>query len=216
MFRPERNINNISILVIEDNPGDFILIEDYLLDRFKNIKLYHCEDAASTIAFLAENNHQIDLIFLDLHLPDLSGLELIDKILGVIFITPIIILTGYGDIALARKSLELGIYDFLIKDELDPNLLQKSIEFAISRSSHVRQIEIQNQKLRNIAWMQSHGVRAPLSRMLGIMNLIESETLDKNELSEWLKHMRTSANELDEIIKSIVKDTQILNKKDNE
>ena len=82
--------------------------------------------------------------------------------------------------------------------------------FEISRSRYVSQIEIQNEKLKNIAWTQSHIVRAPLARMLGIMNVIEGNNKDLDDTLIWLKHLRDSANELDEIIKDMVDKAQHL------
>lgn len=82
--------------------------------------------------------------------------------------------------------------------------------FEISRSSYMSQIEIQNEKLKNIAWTQSHIVRAPLARMLGIMNVIEDNNRDLDDTLTWLKHLRDSANELDEIIKNMIDKAQHL------
>ena len=80
--------------------------------------------------------------------------------------------------------------------------------FEISRNKYVRQIEIQNEKLKNIAWTQSHIVRAPLARMLGIMNIIDDNNSDPDDNVTWLKHLRDSANELDEIIKNMIDKAQ--------
>lgn len=82
--------------------------------------------------------------------------------------------------------------------------------FEISRSNYVKQIEIQNEKLKNIAWTQSHVVRAPLARMLGIMNVIEDHYKNPEDTLMWLKQLRDSANELDEIIKEMVEKAQRL------
>jgi len=82
--------------------------------------------------------------------------------------------------------------------------------FEISRSRYVSQIEIQNEKLKNIAWTQSHIVRAPLARMMGIMNIIDNNNNSPDESVMWLKHLRNSANELDEIIKDMVDKAQHL------
>lgn len=68
--------------------------------------------------------------------------------------------------------------------------------------NHINAIELQNSKLKEIAWIQSHIVRAPLSRILGLSNLIlESPDDDKEEL---LRYLHISALELDEVIKDIV------------
>lgn len=82
--------------------------------------------------------------------------------------------------------------------------------FEISRNNYVRQIEIQNEKLKNIAWTQSHIVRAPLARMLGIINVIEDSDKGLDDILMWLNHLRESANELDEIIKNMIAEAQQL------
>jgi DNA-binding NtrC family response regulator len=204
--------NKLRVIVIEDNPGDYLLIEDYLMEKFQSIEIKQFLDFKSTSEFLDKYDIKCDLILLDLHLPDLNGIELINKMLSISSKIPIIILTGYVDIHHAKKSLELGVYDFLIKDEINPALLQKSIEFALSRSSYFRHIESQNAKLRNIAWTQSHVVRAPLARILSIMNLIEENYENNEDLLFWLKHLRTSTNEMDDVVRKIVNESQILNK----
>lgn len=90
------------------------------------------------------------------------------------------------------------------------NNITERKNFEISRSNYVRQIEIQNEKLKNIAWTQSHIVRAPLARMLGIMNVIEDNNISLDDALMWLKHLRDSANELDDIVKNMVDKAQHL------
>lgn len=201
----------LSVIIIDDNQGDFFLIEDYLHEKFNKITIKHYANYKSASIFLQNEDSKSDLILLDLHLTDMSGIELIKNMLMLSPKVPIIILTGYGDLQLAKKSLELGIFDFLVKDEINATLLQKSIEFAISRKSYVMQIESQNEKLRNIAWSQSHEVRAPLARMLGIINMIESLNGETKDLPFWLAQLKISSTEMDEIVRSIVKETQTIN-----
>lgn len=73
---------------------------------------------------------------------------------------------------------------------------------------HVKHIEEQNTKLRNIAWTQSHVVRAPLARILGIVNLIEAEKGELENLPFWLNQLSVSSHELDEVIKGIAEEAQ--------
>jgi light-regulated signal transduction histidine kinase (bacteriophytochrome) len=70
---------------------------------------------------------------------------------------------------------------------------------------HINTIEVQNAKLKNIAWTQSHVVRAPLSRILGIIDLIEGETENFSEMLFWLKQLQISTNEMDGIVKKLLK-----------
>lgn len=323
---------SLSILIIEDNPGDFILLEDYLLEKFDSIQIFH--DASFEAARTTITSHQkIDIILLDLVLPDLQGETLANKVQQHTQDIPIIILTGYADLDVARKILSLGVSDFLIKDEINPEILYKSIIYSLERKAYIdginktkktyqdlfnlspqpmwlydisslmfldvnqsatlkygytleefrgmtlkdirpkdqvkfledslrnkesndtggfagvfthtlksgknisveihssrieyddkivrlvlandvtdklayiKKIEAKNLKLKNIAWTQSHIVRAPLSRILGIIYLLELEEYSSDDLPFLMEKLKISGNELDEIVQSIVKES---------
>jgi FixJ family two-component response regulator len=199
----------LSVLVIEDNNGDFVLIEDYLIEAFITVQITRYRTFKEYTNFINQNkNIKYDIILLDLYLPDLSGMELIKCTLELQPKAPIIILTGYADLTLAKNSLKSGVDDFLIKDEISPSILHKSIEFTISRSIYINHIQVQNEKLKNIAWTQSHVVRAPLSRILGIINLIESQKEDLQDFQFWLNQLKKSIDEMDTIVKKITEEAQ--------
>jgi PAS domain S-box-containing protein len=71
------------------------------------------------------------------------------------------------------------------------------------RVKHLMAIENQNVKLKEIAWMQSHVVRAPLARMMGIVQVLQEENLGSAEFKKWVKHFVESSTELDNIIREI-------------
>lgn len=75
------------------------------------------------------------------------------------------------------------------------------------RVAHIKSIEEQNKKLRDIAWKQSHIVRAPVARIMGLINLLSDEKTLNDETNSLLKYIEESALELDSIIKSIVENT---------
>ncbi|NOT75894.1 MAG: PAS domain S-box protein [Cyclobacteriaceae bacterium] len=64
-------------------------------------------------------------------------------------------------------------------------------------------IKEQNTKLRDIAWLQSHGVRGPLARILGLINILQHPE-DQQNKSELMSYLLASANELDHVIRNIV------------
>ncbi|MBC7655250.1 MAG: PAS domain-containing protein, partial [Oligoflexus sp.] len=79
------------------------------------------------------------------------------------------------------------------------------------RINYVKAIEKQNQNLKEISWMQSHVVRAPLARLMGLINIkniIINEEMTEDEFYDLLMK---SANELDDVIKEITNKTQIVN-----
>jgi len=71
------------------------------------------------------------------------------------------------------------------------------------RINYIQAIETQNQKLQQIAWMQSHVVRAPLARLMGVIDLIKNYPNTEIEKTELLDHLLSSAHEFDEIIRDI-------------
>ncbi len=129
------------ILIIEDNLGDFILIEEYLAENILNPKTFRSETFQSAKNLLLDPGNSFDIIFLDLSLPDLSGEQLIIDVLDLAVGTPVVALTGFSDLDFSIKSLGLGISDYLLKDELTPIILYKSLIYSIQRSRQIDQIQ---------------------------------------------------------------------------
>jgi PAS domain-containing protein len=75
------------------------------------------------------------------------------------------------------------------------------------RLNYIKAIEEQNENLREISWLQSHVIRAPLARIMGLINLIKDPHQDAAEKRQTLKYLLLSANELDEVIKTITDKT---------
>lgn len=78
--------------------------------------------------------------------------------------------------------------------------------------NHIQAIQKQNIQLKDIAWMQSHVIRAPLARMMGFINLIDSNRQQQIEGTDLLAYVLESALELDGIIRSIVEKSEKINK----
>jgi len=330
------------ILVIEDNPGDFAIVEDFLTEEILDPVIVHAVTFKQASEILLATDIPFDIILLDISLPDKNGNELVIEMLRIALLCPIIILTGYTDIDFSIKSISHGIFDYLLKDELNANILYKSIRYSIERRKaiselkkseqqysdlfhlspqpmwvfeletslfldvnnaaianygysreeflsmttaqiiarqnkkdadenefnlgeynhfffkdfivthqkkngglmhvsiesnfipfkgrkaqlvlakditeriqYVGAIEKQNKKLQEIAWTQSHVVRAPLARMMAIVNLIKELNIAPSECATLLNHFNDSANELDNIIKDITKKAEQTNIKIN-
>lgn len=128
------------ILIVEDNPGDFLLITDYLEDVIANPEIHHFTSFADATGFMAQHINQIDVILLDLSLPDKTGEELINGIMNSASGRPIIVLTGYADFQFGVRSLSLGVSDYLLKDEINGISLHKSIVYSIERKRIANQL----------------------------------------------------------------------------
>lgn len=76
------------------------------------------------------------------------------------------------------------------------------------QKKQTRALELQNQKLMEIAWVQSHEVRAPLARLMGLAQLLHRSAWNSIDDKTALSHLLQSASELDEIIRKIVRKTE--------
>ena len=207
-----------NILVVEDNMGDFTIVEIFLTEQMFDPVIRHTIDFKQTAGYFNPSEIVFDAILLDLTLPDKDGQTLIDDMLKISAGCPIIVLTGYADVDFSIHSISLGISDYLIKDDLNATTLYKSIIYAIERrktASHLEEyvieIERQNKILKDIAWVQSHVVRAPLARMMAIVGLMNLQKSTCPQFEELLVHFVESGNELDQIIRDISSKTEKIN-----
>ncbi len=139
----------LSFLVVEDNAGDFLLLQEYLKEVFVQATIHHA--ASFTLAKEKLKSSTLpDLIILDLTLPDKSGPELVKEIGSFSKVIPIIVLTGYGDEDFGLKTLSWGASDFLMKDDLNSSQLYKSITYSIERKRNLNNLRKSEEKYKSI------------------------------------------------------------------
>jgi PAS domain-containing protein len=73
--------------------------------------------------------------------------------------------------------------------------------------NYIKAIEEQNENLREISWLQSHVIRAPLARIMGLVQLVKDPNQNADEKRKTLEYLLLSANELDEVIRTITDKT---------
>lgn len=132
--------NDYSFLIIEDNEGDFLLIEEYLNEQIEKPHIQNAKKFTEAKSFL-KSSQAFDIILLDLSLPDKSGRELITDILRICRETPVIVLTGFSDMEFSIQSISLGISDYLLKNDLNASSLYKSILYCLERKKRVHELK---------------------------------------------------------------------------
>jgi diguanylate cyclase (GGDEF)-like protein/PAS domain S-box-containing protein len=122
------------VLLIEDNPGDARLLREMLNDQgLHQIELAHVERLRDAQRHLAER--AVDLILLDLGLPDAQGLGAVRQAHAVAPRVPLVVLTSLDDEAMATQALQEGAQDYLIKGQIDGRSLLRSLRYALERKS---------------------------------------------------------------------------------
>lgn len=82
-----------------------------------------------------------------------------------------------------------------------------------STKAYIKKIENQNSTLKEIAWLQSHVVRAPLAKIMSIQNIIKEDSQSLNETKILLEALGDTCTELDEVIRKISRKTENIKKR---
>ncbi len=139
----------LNILVIEDNPGDLFLLKEFLLATDLAIgNILHASRLTEAKVVLAKE--PIDLVFLDLSLPDSYGLESYTGLGPSAGRMPVILLTGITDASLALQALSLGAQDYLVKGEFDEKLLSRAIRYSMERKRNQENLRESEERYREL------------------------------------------------------------------
>jgi two-component system, cell cycle response regulator len=137
------------VLLIEDNPPDAVIIQEYLLrGPRRDFDLLKAHDLHEGLDRL--EREKIDIVLLDLTLPDCDGYETFARTHQHSPRVPIVILTGLDDGKLAEKILSKGAQDYLVKGQFDRELLKKCILYAIDRAKVEADLLIANQEIESL------------------------------------------------------------------
>lgn len=132
----------IRLLLVDDNADDVFLTRKMLArnagGKF-NFHIDHCRNLTDTLAYLSSANP--DVVLLDLGLPESRGLQTLERVLEAAPNLPIVVFTGLSDEELGIKAVQKGAQDYLVKGQVNLDLLVRSLRYAIERKQMV--IELQ-------------------------------------------------------------------------
>jgi PAS domain S-box-containing protein len=139
----------LNILVVEDDEDDFLLINDYI----KELRAWKCEVKwvyryEEAVEELCSNTHTI--CFSDYRLGAKNGIDLIRDIQARNATTPVILLTGRGNYEIDIEATKAGAFDYLIKADLDPDKLERTIRYTLERINSLQKLRDSERKYRSI------------------------------------------------------------------
>jgi diguanylate cyclase (GGDEF)-like protein/PAS domain S-box-containing protein len=125
----------ISVLLIEDNRGDARLLREMLSEpgSLHRFQLVHVSSITHAEMHLAQ--HAVDVLLLDLGLPDAEGLEALRRAHAAGPRVPLLVLTGRDDDSLAIEALQQGAQDYLVKGQFEARGLLRAVRYAIERKA---------------------------------------------------------------------------------
>lgn len=129
------------LLLVEDNAADAELVTDILLEAeresYQILRAPRLADALQSLEAM-----RIDVMVLDLRLPDCAGVDTVRAVHKAAASVPIVVLTGTDDEALALACIEAGAQDYLAKTDVHPRNLKRAIGYAIRRVREAQLCEL--------------------------------------------------------------------------
>ena len=139
----------IKVLLIEDNLGDARLVKEMLADAgASKFSLTHVGLLSEGLSLLRNETRHV--ILLDLSLPDGHGLDTIRQVCAVAPHLPVVILTGLDDETTAIRAVQEGAEDYLVKGQMDGNLLARAVRYAIERKRAEEALRESEERYRTI------------------------------------------------------------------
>ncbi len=213
----------LTVLLVEDNPGDARLIRESLADSNGDaFDLETADKLATALRRLSAGG--VDAVLLDLALPDSKGQNTFDKAKAQAPTVPIIVLTGLGDEALALKMVREGAQDYVAKVDLKGSILSRTIRYAVERErteqrirrfneeleervrARTAELEAANQELDAFSSSVSHDLRGPLHVIDGFSMMLE-ETLGpvlSPEVKKYLQRIHAGVQQMAAIIEDLL------------
>jgi signal transduction histidine kinase len=181
----------LQVLLVEDNAGDARLLREmFSKEKAGSFELTHLLRMSEAVIHLEKGG--VDIVLLDMGLPDEHGLDTVRRAHAVAPEVPVIVLTGLDDEALAAKAMNEGAQDYLIKGQIENRALPRALRHAIERHRmqtetdliRIHQLQFKDEFISQV----SHELRSPLTAIYQFVTIL----LDKlaGELnSEQLKYL---------------------------
>ena len=173
---------NLSLLLIEDDSLDQRALQRTLNRTSMECTLVCAEDLETGLSELTRVTY--DCVLLDWHLPDGKGGEFLEQAVVLAPDVPVIVLTGSDDTALVKEALSHGAQDYLVKSDFSPNMLERSVRYAIDRkqSEQLRARIVKVERLRSIGQLAggvAHEINNPAGWITANLEFM-LETIDES------------------------------------
>ena len=205
---PEKPRAGYACLLIEDDEDDVFLFEDAMRRvpgrDFQVTWAQNFEIAEG----LLHSGKTFDICFVDFRVGADTGLAFVDRMRAQGVVTPMIFLTGVRSMEIDAKAAEAGAYAFIEKANMTPELLERSIRYAVRLSKRlVAQSEAMAAMQTSFIANMQHELKTPLHAILGFAKLIGEETLgaigDQGYL-EYAAEIKQSGDRLLDLVNKIM------------
>lgn len=151
------NTRPIKVLLVDDDEDDYILTSDLFSEiKGSEYAVEWVETYADALEAMQSGGHDVHLV--DYRLGAHNGLELLREAMRTGCRAPVILLTGQGDKEVDIEAMKAGAADYLIKGQIDPPLLERSIRYAIERAHSLEALRKSEAGFRSVVQSASDAI----------------------------------------------------------
>lgn len=212
-----KNNAGLRVLLIEDELGYAVLLRTLLRDLQNPVFiLEHADRLQAGLDFLA--GHEVDVILLDLSLPESRGLDTFDTVSQAVPHIPVVIFTNLDDESVAFEAVHRGAQDYLVKGKAEGSMIARVVRYAIERKHAQEELRLANSRLQMLDEMKStflslasHELKTPITIIKGFLHVIlEGETGPLTEQqAAFFKRMHQATDRLHKLVDDLLDITKI-------
>ncbi|MBY0471804.1 response regulator [bacterium] len=202
----------LRILLIDDDQDDLVIFRDHLSEiKNQQFDVQWAPSYEKGLDLLTSQN--FDVCFLDYRLGGRTGLDLLKATMSNGVKTPIIILTGYGEHNVDLEAMNSGAADYLVKDQVDASLLERSIRYSIHRAQSMQAILdreaqiLMQDRLASVGLLASslaHEIGTPLGVIRGRAEYLELQCKDDAQIKKSLDIIISQIDRVSKLIRSLL------------
>lgn len=202
----------INVLLVDDDEDDFIITRDLLSDiEGTQYHLDWASDYDAAIDLISQRDYDVCLV--DFRLGKISGLTLIQEMIEAGYRTPIIIMTGQGNREIDLQAMQIGAMDYLNKEDVTANVLERTIRYAIERAKNLdrltkyaRELEVRNRELDSYTHVIAHDLTSPLHLIAGYIEQLRNSDLPyTDDMRHWLDVIHSQAYKMTTMIRQLLR-----------